>query len=184
MPVYKHYRERKGEKDYSACRYENGRKRRVFTMRLVPEMKEKADAGDVDAMFYVGFSYLHLEHDRKTGYQYLTKAADAGNKDAIVEISLCSYPEAKSMFKLDEWVRTPAENGDGFFCCLLGSLYRRGELVDCSYEEAEKWYRKAISLGDKDGKYEIRSLYRYFDGVASSIQEAVELDRAAADKGD
>ncbi len=41
-------------KHYSGFTYKvPGKPDRYFTERLLPEMKEKADAGDAEAMFYV-----------------------------------------------------------------------------------------------------------------------------------
>ena len=55
MPVYSMESEKVDGKYYTAFTYQGyGKPDRYFTARLLPEMREKADAGDVEAMFYVG----------------------------------------------------------------------------------------------------------------------------------
>ena len=47
--------ERVDGKYYTAFVYKYpGKPDRFFTERLIPEMREKADSGDVEAMFYIG----------------------------------------------------------------------------------------------------------------------------------
>jgi len=55
MPVYEMKGERVGGTYYTAFVYKSpGKPDRFFTERLIPEMREKADSGDVEAIFYIG----------------------------------------------------------------------------------------------------------------------------------
>ena len=80
-------------------------------------------------------------------------------------------------------LRTKAEADDPVAQFELAWAYEQGEGVEQSYEEAEKWYRKAADQGHANAQYNLGVFYERGRGVVQSYEEAVKWYRKAADQG-
>uniref|UniRef100_A0A914V047 Sel1 repeat family protein n=1 Tax=Plectus sambesii TaxID=2011161 RepID=A0A914V047_9BILA len=63
-------------------------------------------------------------------------------------------------------------------------MYSRALGAPPSYEEAEKWYRKAAEQEDATAQYQLGLMYEHGMGVPQSSEEAVKWYKKAAEQGD
>lgn len=76
-----------------------------------------------------------------------------------------------------------AEQGDASAQSRLGLLYRQGNIVEQSYLQAEKWFRRAAEQNDVYGQFRLGLLYRQGKGVIRSNTEALKWFQKAAEQG-
>lgn len=65
----------------------------------------------------------------------------------------------------------------------LRSLLDRGLGFAEDYQEALKWFRKAVQQQDKDAQNNLGVMYEHGSGVAQDYEEAVSWYRKAAEQG-
>ena len=78
--------------------------------------------------------------------EWYTKAAEAGDADAMVEVAVChgdGYGVAKDEAKAFEWYTKAAEKGDINGMHRLGACYEYGEGTAVNRTKAVEWYTKA-----------------------------------------
>lgn len=129
------------------------------------DLRHRAEAGDVEAMNYLG--YLLLSGNDSTavdipeGIKWLTRAAGSGDVKAasnlgwlLVKGEIVEQDLAKGI----EWLSKSAEAGLPVANSILGDLYRDGEGMAPDTLAADSLYRKAFEGGLADAGYKLYAL--------------------------
>jgi hypothetical protein len=108
--------------------------------------------------------------DEKQGFEYLSKAANAGNVSAAYLLALC-YKDGDTGVPADpklylHWLRRAADGGSADAQFLLGLVCLKGDIVPLDEEAGFKWIYKAGVAGNKDAQKFIPLLY----GAGKSTQ--------------
>lgn len=111
--------------------------------RLLPGLRERAEAGDVRA----GYEYASMLNDwRGKNARYLLRwmepAAEAGDAEAAYDVAEL-YSALRRFPLRDAWHRKAAEGGDHHSCHHMGWLSEQHR----DYQEAERWYVRAADGG-------------------------------------
>ena len=133
--------------------------------------RKAADAGDVHAMYLVGW-LAEGRNDLDVAKVWYRKAADAGDFEAMPRLGLL----AEGRNKLDEaaaWYRNAADVGDVWAMRRLGLLAEKRERFDV----AAAWYRTAADANDVQAMRRLGSL------AADGRTSAISVLRTVADAG-
>lgn len=155
---------------------------------LLEEMEKKAE-NNMIAQYYCGRCYnfgYGVEKDTEKGFQYLFKAAEAGNASSQNYIGyayLNGNGVEQDITEAIKWFQKAAENGNGEAMNNLGNRYFSGEGVEQDAKKAVEWYEKAIEAGNATAYYNLANRYRYGDGVDQSKEKAIQLYESAAELG-
>ena len=118
------------------------------------ELLAAAQAGDVNASYYLGMLYWDgngVERDIDTAVVWLSDAAARGHTDAQLTIALAydSGKELEQNFHLGAgWMTEAARGGNADAQYLLGTYYRDGRGVVQDYREAYAWIERSV-MGDR-----------------------------------
>ena len=178
------------EQGYADAQYNLG----VFYIRVKENAAEAfkwflkaAEQGQADAQYRLVDCYLYgkgTEVDQNEAGKWLQKAAENGNADAQTKLGyiLCGMAEddnpdfaefSKFHVEAVKWFRLAAEQGNSDACFELGFSYNYGEGVDIDYDEAVKWYRKAIEIEHNPSALShLGECYHYGHGVPQNEKEA------------
>lgn len=159
---------------------------------------KKAAAGDVDAQFVMGDSYLNgrmnLPRDGARAVEWLSKAAGRGHSDAQFELGKLYYfgsagiaPDGREAVR---WLRS-AEAQPGlktknrlFAQMLLAACFTTGLGVPKDDAEAVRWFRKAAEAGDHLAEHRLGLCYLNGLGVPQDDREASYWLLKAANAGE
>lgn len=118
------------------------------------ELRSKAEQGDVDSQFNLGYMYEKgkgVPKDFKEAAKWYRKAAEQGHAKGQTDLGymyLCGYGVPQDYTEAASWYRKAAEQGDSFAQGILGGLYFSGHGVPQNYTEGVSWYRKAAEQGN------------------------------------
>jgi hypothetical protein len=119
---------------------------------------EKANAGDVNAQFKLGFMYANgqdVPKDDIEAVRWYRRAADQGFADAKNNL-IFMYANNRGIpsdtAEMVQWYRQAAAYGQTSAQNHLGHLYDEGRGVPKDAAEATKWYRLAAAQGDVDAQ--------------------------------
>jgi hypothetical protein len=156
---------------------------------IVRSLRGAAEAGNVDAMFQLGFllgTGSVIAKDDAEAVRWYKMAAEKGNAQAMTNLGRRYYygegvPKDHALSV--KWYRQAAEGGsvDAFFA--LGVFYDEGTAVAKDIAESERWYRKAANGGNVLAMYNLGNLLNEGRGVDMDRTEAVRLYRQAAETG-
>jgi len=118
-----------------------------------PDLLAKAQAGDAQAQFNLGYFY---------------QEGQGVHRD---------YDQARN------WYRKAAEQGFSNAQLNLGMLYFEGHGVHRDYSQAAIWFRKAAEKGNADGQFNLAGMYVDGEGVPQDYAEAIAWFRKAAEQG-
>ena len=116
------------------------------------------------AQYILGVIYsygLGVEPDINKGIDYLIKATDNVNTDAMLnlgwlyengEFGIQNYNEAL------KWYQKAADLQDANAMFRLGNMYEHGIGVPVDYEEAKKWFQKAADMGLEEAQEHLDNL--------------------------
>ena len=152
-------------------------------VRLFKETKIKAEEGDEDAQWELGWMYYKgqgvpknykkaAKWFRKEAKQY-RKAAEQGHAGSQFSLG-CVYARENEVVpendkKAVKWLRKAAKQGHDYAQSKLGQMYYRGVK---DYKKAAKWFRKAAEQGDADAQFELSWMYYKGRGVPKNDVEA------------
>ena len=77
-----------------------------------------------------------------------------------------------------------AEQGDVQAQLKIAARYEYGNVLEQSYEEAVKWYRKAAEQKNRDAQFKLGYCYEQGKGIQASNVEAIRWYRRAGAQGD
>jgi tetratricopeptide (TPR) repeat protein len=153
--------------------------------------KKLAENGDVNAQFYLGYSYYSgkgvagVTVDYVEAVKWFHKAADQGNATAQRLIGDFYYNGwggvAVDYSEAAKWYRKAADQNEVTAECCLGDCYAKGQGVPQDYEEAVKWYRKAADQGDVSAQWQLGYFYL---SISKNYEEAVKWYQRAANQND
>jgi len=125
------------------------------------ETKEKAENGDAEAMFYLGYMYGYgkngVEEDLEEAYKWYKKSADAGDVMGTALVGSCllnGWGVKKDRTEGLTMLAVAAAGGSNYACFYLGEMYfdgLYGSKVD--YASAKKWLEKAVAEGEDSCEY-------------------------------
>jgi len=151
---------------------------------------KKAEQGDADAQFNLGFMYDDGEgvpQDYKQAIHWYTKAADQGNVYAQFNLGFMyanGIGITQDYKQTVYWYTKAADQGSIRPQIHLASMYAKGEGIIQDYQKALYWYTKAADQGDSYAQRCLGMLYYHGNGVAQNFKQAVYWYEKAAEQGD
>ncbi|MEP5700149.1 MAG: tetratricopeptide repeat protein, partial [Sneathiella sp.] len=149
-----------------------------------------AEAGDTEAMRFLGFNYEHgigVENDPEQAVSWYRKAVEAGDTTAMCNLGVC-YQQGIGVEKDPEqavsWYQKAVEAGDKTAMCNLGVCYQQGIGVEKDPEQAVSWYQKAAEVGDTTAMRFLGINYEQGIGVEKNPEQAASWYKKAAEAGD
>ena len=144
--------------------------------RQVSCLQQEAEQGDPDAQYILSSMYaigdMGVPQNNKKASEWGLKAAKQGHAKAI-------EGHAKGI----ELLKMAAKAGDANAQFTLGKMYCDGEDVSKSYDEAAKWFQKAVAQGHAEAQHYLGVLYQAGRGVPQNYDEAAELFYKAGAQG-
>jgi TPR repeat protein len=153
------------------------------------ESKAKAEKGDAEAQFKLGYLYdlgRGVVKDEAEAVNWYRKAADQGYANAQAGLGRMysnGLGVAKDEVEALKWYRKSADQGNPFAQVSLGLAYELGSGVAKDEAESVKWYRKAADQGFGPAQSNLGNMYAEGKSVTRDEAEAVKWYRKAADQG-
>lgn len=152
-----------------------------------PAFYGAAEAGNAEAMGYVGTAYLCGDgtgFQRDSAIHWLRRGAGKGDARAMYALGLAHETgqgfSGSNAYHATNWYRKSAERGYADAMRSLGSLYRRGGDAD----SALVWFEKGADAGSLDALVDAGHVYEEGRLTAGPAQDsAVHRYRRAADEG-
>ena len=156
----------------------------------IADLEHKAGAGDIEAQYRLGVSYLNgegVERDVHKAAKLLYRSAKGGYAKAYAPLGECymygmgvkqNFRRARNCFG------TGAKLGDPAAQSYLGMMYQDGIAVRMNYAKAAYWYEKAAVQGDVRAQSSLAVLYEQGQGVTQDFDKAAYWHRKAAEQGD
>lgn len=136
-------------------------------------LTKSAEAEYTPAMILLGNIYqigIGCEPDEKKAFACYQAASDLGDPESMLYLAEC-YSNGVGVEENDllalSCLYEAAADGCGEAMYQIGELYQSGNLGTADYEQAEKWYTKAIRAGYEGGYYGLALLYR--DGLGVDV---------------
>jgi TPR repeat protein len=157
----------------------------------IPELKSKAEDGDVQAQLTLAKAY-HLgegiEKDEMQAVHWWEKAAEHGDASAQINLGVAYSRGAgvpKNYVAAARWYTKAADQGNAEGQRGLALQYHLGEGVPKDDTEAIQWYTKAANQGNVQAQSDLAALYHLGgQGVPQDDAAAVKWWQKAADQGD
>ena len=96
---------------------------------------------------------------------------------------MCRTERPKSAEEDIKRIRPWVEKGKAWAQCMLGQMYRNGDGVDQSYQQARELYKMAAHQGFASAQYTLGVMYEHGHGVDQNYERAAEYYKAAARQG-
>lgn len=140
------------------------------------ELLQKANAGDAQAQYELGYAYYFgandCEKDYAKAFKWYSAAARQGHAKAQFGLGGC-YSLGRGVDKDYEqqvyWYKKAAEQGLAEAQTALGECYMYGDGVPLDKKEAEKWFVKAAKQGDEYACLNLGNLYKTDDKTSKAI---------------
>ena len=119
----------------------------------INDLIKKAEQGDVEAQFNLGYYYHSgegVEKSEKKALYWWQKAAKQGHANSQYNLGVNygkGYGVEQSYKKAIYWWQKAAEQGHAEAQFNLGVVHEKGYGVEQSYEKAIHWYTKAAEQG-------------------------------------
>ncbi len=141
-------------------------------------LRARAEAGDAEAQFDVGFMYAigdGVPEDDVEAARWYRLAAEQGDADGQFILGF-SYGEGEGVPQDDteavRWFRLAADQGFADAQNRLGRKYANGQGVPQDDAEAVRWFRLAAEQGDADGQFNLGDMYENGIGVPQDYVQA------------
>src|SRR5699024_9056788 len=115
----------------------------------IQTLHQRADAGDMDAMYLLGYDYEHgggVVRDYHKAMKWYRQAAANGDVAALDHIGvlyLSGHGVKQDSHKAMQWFHKAAAKGDAIAMTNIGALYEHGQGVKRDYRKAMHWFSKA-----------------------------------------
>ncbi len=113
--------------------------------KITPELRAKAQKGNLEAQYELGMIYGGSKHIGEAA-KWLRKSAEQGNSEAALQLGAIYTFELRDPVKAAKWYLAAAKSGDPAAQCALASCYDLGEGVKVD-AEALKWLLAAAEAG-------------------------------------
>jgi TPR repeat protein/serine/threonine protein kinase len=165
--------------------YKNGHGVPKNSEQAVIWFKKASDQGYANAQFSLGDMYKTgegVQRDIELALNLFQKAANQGHASAQNTLGslLClakHFDVAAGLF------RKAADQGHASAQYNLGMLYKSGDGVLKSGENAVYWFKKSAEQGDVDAQAALGDMYKEGDGVSQNYEQAAIWLRKAAEQG-
>ena len=163
----------------------------VLTLTLRSTQREAlSQKNQANAILFSAIKIIQINSDQKIAQELVKlfeSAAEAGNSDAMVDLGLIYSNGSgigQDIDKARYWYEKAANANNTLGMFALGVMYDKGQGLPQDYTMARVWYEKAAARSHPSALYYLGVLYQCGHGVAPDPNKAMELFRAAADKGD
>ena len=151
-----------------------------------PELLERAERGDVEAMFRLGIRYdqENGERDIVEAVKWYKKAAGLGHRDAqhVLGVLYVTGDGVPIDFaEAEKWLLKSAEQGNTAAQHDLALMYRNQKN---DHEASLKWLLKSAEAGNVAAQLQMSKVYGLGIGVDVSPQDAFKWCERAANQGD
>jgi TPR repeat protein len=156
---------------------------------LSEELLIKAEQGDAEAQFMVGYAYdlgKGVEQDSTEAARWYLKAAKQGDWIAQNNLGVL-YAEGNGVphdyNKAHQWWLKSAEQGYEEAQCNLGVSYDFGEGVIKDHEKAVYYFLQAAKGGHPKAQYNLGIMYAEGEGIARDYMESYKWLRLSEKNG-
>ena len=160
-----------------------------MTKEEFEQLKQRAEAGEAEAMFNLGVCYAKglgvVQNDEQAVHWY-QKAANLGIAGAMHNLGkyyATGLGVVQDHTKAVYWYQKASDLGNAQAMVDLGNCYRTGLGVEQNDEQAVHWYQKAADLGIAVAMFNLGICYRTGQGVTQDDVQAVHWFQKAADLG-
>lgn len=168
---------------------ENFQKREEGERVILREMIKKAEQGDVNAQWKLGWKYYDgdgVRNDYTKAFSYFKLVADAGYVDAQYVLGLL-YEDGIGVEKdytlAAHFYQLAAEQGSADAQNSIGLLYHKGQGVEQNYRLAAHYYELAAKQDNMYAQDNLGRLYEDGLGVEQDFTLAVHYYRLVAEQG-
>ena len=144
-----------------------------------------AEQGHVESQYILSTMYeagKGLPQDEVQAITWERKAAEQGHVYAQANLSFRCY-SANDFAGAFAWCQRAADGNLAWAQYNLGLMYRKGEGVARSDDEAAHWYRLAAVQGFADAQLKLAGMFYLGQGVRRSYTQAAAWYRKAAEQG-
>jgi len=155
----------------------------------IDEVNELANQGDPDGLYALGMAYLFgwdIEADEKLGYEYLEKAVDKGQTEAmtlLVRMFMQGEYEGIDSIKAAQLSIKAASDGIPDAQMYAGLAYMDGISIDQDYKEAARLFRLSANQGNDEARTNLAYLFQEGLGVEKDLPKSFKMYRTAAKNG-
>ncbi len=156
------------------------------------KIRPHAEAGELQAQYLLGEGYRQYslidcgrdrEQDKRMALQWLTTAAERGNRFALFNVAYAyssgTCSAERNMEKAMRYYEKAAERGDVIATSRLADFHYRGEVCPQDYKKAAELYAVGVTSHDK---VMLASCYLYGYGVEPDPARAIALSREAIEQ--
>ncbi len=142
------------------------------------EYKTRAEQGDAEAQFSLGYCYddgRGVAKDKAKAVKWYRLAAEQNYAPAQFNLGCCyanGQGVMESKAKAVKWYRLAAEQNYAPAQSNLGCCYDNGRGVEKDNVEAVKWYRLAAEQGHPEAQFNLGYCYAHGQGVGQDKVEA------------
>jgi TPR repeat protein len=142
------------------------------------EYKARAEQGDAEAQFSLGFCYddgRGVAKNYAQAVKWYRQAAEQNYAPAQFNLGYCyanGQGVRKNKTEAAEWFRKAAEQNYAPAQSNLGCCYDNGRGVDKDVVAAAKWYRQAAEQGHPEAQFNLGCCYANGQGVDKDVVEA------------
>ena len=130
----------------------------MTTDKMLEELIQKAEAGEVDAQISLGFLYslgIVIHKDDAKAKKWFRRAADQGSAEAQYCLALLYLNSEEDISEAITLLEAAAKQEHTEAQCRLGDLYFDDADVDQDHELAAQWYHKAALQGNVEAQYQL-----------------------------
>ena len=161
-----------GVKDYN--------KAKQYLNRLI----EMGDEDSISVLADLMVSESESIEDKEEGFRTLKERAESSDPAAACILGIYHYENRMKDGSLDEaarWFKKSAEEGNGFACFYMGSIYSDESFDKHSDTEAFDWYLRGAQLRNMDCMDCLVECYRIGKGVEIMESEAANWETICRD---
>jgi TPR repeat protein len=156
----------------------------------LPELKQKADAGDAQAEREIGLKYLAgdgMPADEAEAARWLMSAAYKGEASAQYWLGTLygrGHGLPADASQANHWYEAAAKQGHRRAMHNLALANFQGVGMEKNASQAAHWFEQAAGLGLPESQFDLAVLYERGTGVTQSVMEAYKWYAIAAAQGD
>ena len=147
--------------------------------KLFESIKVKAEAGDAEAQWNLGYYYAigkGVVKNERESEKWYRKSAEQGDALAQANLGAIYFDGVgvkKDYYEAFKWFRKAAEQGSDFAQLYLGGIYYKGlGATEKDNDQAAKWLRRAAEQGNAKAQGMLGEFYFNGEGVSQNYIEA------------
>lgn len=139
-----------------------------FAKKRVNKLVEKAESGDLEAQYQLGYNYdkgIDVKVDKKQAWYWVAESAKGGFAEAQATLSafiLRDFNDDSSLLlEAFSFAQASADQGNGFGLSMLGRFYGDGLVVEEDLDKSLELYKAAYKKGFTKARMMIREIEMY-----------------------